>query len=178
MIRKFVNRNEKGAVIVFFAITLPLFLMLVGGAIDFGNAYIHKSRLQNTADAAVLAGAREFAVHGENDSIHPYADDEAARYVEHNAETANGSLPSTIKGKRYQAKQVDNVIYYRVLLTEEVPFYFLRILGDNFKSLDIQADAVAAISATSGSGEDVFIFSRDFSLVNTIANPDNFDEDG
>ena len=55
MIRKFVDRNEKGAVIVFLAITLPLLLVLVGGAIDFGNAYIHKSRLQNTADAAALA---------------------------------------------------------------------------------------------------------------------------
>ncbi|MBO6179342.1 MAG: pilus assembly protein [Selenomonadaceae bacterium] len=183
MIRKFVNRNEKGAVIVFFAITLPLFLMLVGGAIDFGNAYIHKSRLQNTADAAALAGARVYAINGEKATVggHPLADEEARRYVEKDASGEGATLRNVVTNvnetSAYQAKAnaSGSVVYYRVLLKETVPFYFLRILGDNFKSVDIKADAVAAISATTGNGKDLFLFRHKLKIVNSIDSPDNFD---
>ena len=185
MIRKFVDRNEKGAVIVFLAITLPLLLVLVGGAIDFGNAYIHKSRLQNTADAAALAGARVYAINGEqalDESGHPKANDEARSYVEKNASGINATLSNVITNindpKAFRAKPnaSGSVVYYRVLLKETVPFYFLRIIGLN--TVDISAEAIAAISASSGSGKNLFIFRNNFDAVNSIDNPDNFDMQG
>ena len=47
---------QKGAVLVFLALMLPILVFFAGMAVDFGRAYLHKSRLQNAADAAALAG--------------------------------------------------------------------------------------------------------------------------
>lgn len=48
--------KEKGYVLVFFGLALLILLPCVGLAVDFGRAYLHKSYLQNAADAAALAG--------------------------------------------------------------------------------------------------------------------------
>lgn len=53
-------REERGAIFVLTALLLPLLLGCLGFAYDAGNLYMHKARLQNTADAAALAGARAF----------------------------------------------------------------------------------------------------------------------
>ncbi|MBQ8699168.1 MAG: pilus assembly protein, partial [Schwartzia sp.] len=48
--------KQKGGVFVLTALALPFFLACVGLAVDVGNLYIHKSRLQNATDAAALKG--------------------------------------------------------------------------------------------------------------------------
>lgn len=50
------NHSQKGAVLVFAALMLPIMVFFGGMAIDFGRAYLYKSHLQNAADAAALAG--------------------------------------------------------------------------------------------------------------------------
>lgn len=49
-------KKQKGAIILLFLILLPLMMAFVGLAIDIGYIYTVKTKLQNTADAAVLAG--------------------------------------------------------------------------------------------------------------------------
>lgn len=56
---KKMNR-QSGSILVISAMMLPLMLGCLGFAYDFGNLYIHKSRLQNIADAAALAGGRAY----------------------------------------------------------------------------------------------------------------------
>lgn len=51
-----VTGNERGAVAVLFAVLTPAFLFLFLLVIDVGNWYVHKRHLQNSADAAALAG--------------------------------------------------------------------------------------------------------------------------
>ena len=69
--------QERGGIFVLTAILLPLMFGFIGLAYDVGNLYMHKARLQNVADAAALAGAREFLNHGEV------------------PDTTDGSLPSS-----------------------------------------------------------------------------------
>ena len=57
---KRILRKEQGAIIVLTALLLPVLLGFMGLGVDVGNLYIHKTRLQNIADAAALAGAREY----------------------------------------------------------------------------------------------------------------------
>ncbi|BAL81739.1 hypothetical protein SELR_00310 [Selenomonas ruminantium subsp. lactilytica TAM6421] len=47
---------EKGTVLVFVALALPFLILFAGMAIDIGRGYLHKSYMQNAADAAALAG--------------------------------------------------------------------------------------------------------------------------
>lgn len=58
MFKKFLKLKQKAQVLVYFAVALPFLFMFVGAAADFGWIYFNQSRLQNAADAAVLAGAR------------------------------------------------------------------------------------------------------------------------
>ena len=52
--RKNCSRGQKGVMIVLFAVVLPFLIAAMGLAVDFGNAYVRKSQLQNAADAAAL----------------------------------------------------------------------------------------------------------------------------
>ena len=48
------TRKESGQVLVFFALWLPVILLFVGFAVDFGFGYLTKLRLAKAADAAAL----------------------------------------------------------------------------------------------------------------------------
>lgn len=178
--RDFFKNNEKGAIIVLTAFLVPLMIICLGLAIDFGNLYAHKTRLQNAADAAALAGARAFAVSSEEQTpdtyeYHPHADAEAELYTEENAERHNLNNDVNFIPSAGQSSD-EKTIYYKVELNEQVPLYFMRILGDNFKETQVDAVSIAAISASEGyeyeNGRDLFLFKHNFDAVNSINNPD------
>ena len=52
--------DERGAALIFLAVSLPAFIAFGIFVIDVGNWWVHKRHLQTQADAAALAGAREF----------------------------------------------------------------------------------------------------------------------
>jgi Flp pilus assembly protein TadG len=56
-------RSEKGVTLVYVAILLVVFLGMTALAVDIGYLMVSKNELQNAADAAALAGARQL---GEN----------------------------------------------------------------------------------------------------------------
>jgi hypothetical protein len=62
-------RGESGGVLVMVAVTLPLLVILTGFVIDVANWFEHKRHLQLQADAAALAGAREFHIPCADQSI-------------------------------------------------------------------------------------------------------------
>ncbi|MBO6305298.1 MAG: Tad domain-containing protein [Selenomonadaceae bacterium] len=180
MIKKLKNAKEKGAIIVFTALLLPLMMICVGLAFDLGNLYVHKTRLQNAADAAALAGAREFAASNDTRSpdtvsSHPAADAEAREYAEENAEKNNIKNEISLTPAPQAKEDADNnAIYYRVDLQETVPLYFLRIIGR--EQQDVSASAIAAIAWSvaeeNTSGDELFIVKSHFDAVNAVNNPD------
>ena len=50
-------KEQRGAFMVFFAILVPLFIGMIGFAVDAGFIYMQKAKMQDIADAAALAGA-------------------------------------------------------------------------------------------------------------------------
>jgi Flp pilus assembly protein TadG len=52
--------DERGAVVVLFALFAPVAILLAAFAIDSGNWFLHKRHLQVQADAGVWAAAQEF----------------------------------------------------------------------------------------------------------------------
>lgn len=59
--KKGIAGEERGAFIVFTALAIWFLMMFVAFAVDFGNYYQHRARLQNAADAAALAGVAKYA---------------------------------------------------------------------------------------------------------------------
>lgn len=53
--------DQRGAFIVFTALAIWFIMMFIAFAVDFGNYYQHRARLQNAADAAALAGVAKYA---------------------------------------------------------------------------------------------------------------------
>jgi hypothetical protein len=51
--------RQRGTVAIIAAIALPILIGFAGLALDGGRLYMHKTELQNTADACALAAARE-----------------------------------------------------------------------------------------------------------------------
>src|SRR5438874_6600285 len=52
--------DERGAVLVTFALFAPVVILMAAFTMDAGNWFLHKRHLQVQADAAVFAAAREF----------------------------------------------------------------------------------------------------------------------
>lgn len=53
-------KDERGVTMMIFAFVIPLIIGFLGGAIDVGNTYRLRSKLQNSLDTAVLAAARAY----------------------------------------------------------------------------------------------------------------------
>lgn len=92
------SKAQKGAFLVFTALMIPIIFLCAGFAVDLGNAWAYKSKLQNAADAAALAGAAHFA-NGDSYDEHPNADSYANQFLKANF----GYLPNPIQNLKMQA---------------------------------------------------------------------------
>ena len=57
-------KEQRGAVIILFAVLIPFLMCFAGLVVDLGNLYAHYSKLQHAADAAALAGGSAYAESG------------------------------------------------------------------------------------------------------------------
>ncbi len=123
--RKFLPliRNKKGAIALTAAVLMMVFLGFAALAIDVGYVFTVKAQLQNAADAAALAGAKELP-------DQTLAQTKAQEYVGYNGdgtETVNVTFPGT------ETDQIE------VQVIKTVPYFFAKIFGKD----DIQLTANA-----------------------------------
>lgn len=194
------RNGQKGAVLVLTALLLPTFVALTGFAVDGGNYYYQRSRMQNAADAAALAGANEYVNQIKKDpkssqnTLRYWADRVAKRYVNgayHNLEKdedvdISTDLKSGSKSSGTSAAAVTtNNTYYTVTLEKDVPLHFLAyFLGDTYRA-SVHSNA-KILTQTTNTGDPLsgpqppylFVFKKNFSGVNSIENPDNWDKQG
>lgn len=164
-----IKKSQRGAVIVLFALLLPVLFGFMGLGIDVGLAYVEKGKVQDIADAAALAGAAKLSADGPNDMN---AIKVAVKsYVEANgiALGENGMLFK--EADKWDAKETldkgqDALVAYgvvsvtnsegvavdrvRVRVTKRVPAFFVNVLG-NFSD----GFVVVAKAAAEGMGEEV-----------------------
>lgn len=167
------SKAQKGQIIVFTAVLLPLLIAGTGLTVDFGNMYMHKARLQNAADAAAIAGGHSFVQNNDTLSNHPHADEAAEKSIDLN----HPKIANIIRD--YKARNTDQgITIYRVHLTESVPVYFLSFFGVG-DSTDVTAESFAQIAYTGGSSggslfDNLFSYgSGGFRSINASQNPDN-----
>ena len=160
-------RREKGAMITLTAVLLPLVIGFAGLAFDAGNLYVHKARLQNTADAAALAGGRAYVnslgtgsnvalTQAQLDAKKPIMIAAADEYIAKNnplyKEKLDAGQGNTKKsyaiGKETKTENSNkSTEYFRVILTETTPVYLLPVLGIQ-NVADISVYATAKLSDT------------------------------
>lgn len=169
-------KNQRGAIFTLFALLIPLIMAFTGLVVDFGNLYAHYSRLQNAADAAAMAGGYAFIQNDEKCEDHPEADKAAHEYKNKNHPHAD-ELEWKI-----QARPGDDegTIYYRIILTERVPLYFLRYFPTIGEDTEISAVGCAKVKPNDSSGgggsggggnnmfEHLFTAGKEFTSTNNI----------
>lgn len=61
IIRGNIARDERGQILVFFALALPLLILFTAAAVDMGLIYVTKAKLSKAVDAACLTGIKNFS---------------------------------------------------------------------------------------------------------------------
>lgn len=126
-------KNEDGQALLLMALLIVVLMGFAALVIDLGHVYITKTKLQNAADAAALAGAQDLP----NAST---AKITAINYAEKNEVPASKTTTTT----PYNGDSTK----IEVVCTENVSYTFARVLG--FTDKDVSARAVAQTNKWAG----------------------------
>lgn len=156
---KFKNA-QRGAIMVLFAVLLPVLFGFMGFSIDLGLAYVEHGKMQDIADAAALAGAAHL---GDSDR-ETTVKDAVKAYVEANGiKLGANDLVNRVDGSAWDAKDTlakgqDALVSYgivsvtkdgetrdrvRVRITKRAPLFFFNVLGDFSDGIVVAAKAAA-----------------------------------
>lgn len=150
-------RNQHGAVFALTALLVPVLFGFMGLGYDVGNLYLHKARLQDTADATSLAGARGYvnelkkgsstgviSLPTESDDTQTKKNNAIAalktnadNYIVKNNPVFQDKLQNDNRTEKFYSigKEVTSpdkkksTEYFRVVLSEPVQLYFLPVIG-------------------------------------------------
>lgn len=162
---KLLKGAQRGSIMIFFVMLLPVLFGFMGLAVDFGLAYVQKGKLQDVADATALAAAVHLA---DNDTYKMsnikdkvvstvttnglQLPESAFSQLADNASEAawnDTSLPDNQDIKIiYGIVAVNNssgdpVDRVRVRITKRSPVFFLGVLGDFSDGLIVSVKAAA-----------------------------------
>lgn len=114
---------QPGQVIVWVAVMFPLFLAIVGLALDGGLVFNAHRELQNLADGAARAGAMQIdqQVYRESSGATVVLDPDQARQV--------AAAYAADQGKGFAATVDADTQRVGVRLDRDVPLSFLRLVG-------------------------------------------------
>ena len=115
---------RSGNVAITFALAMPVLLLMIGLAIDYGSLIASRGVLQNAADAASLAGAKELGLADANRAnVSAVVDAVVAAYVKEGTKAARYPLQikSTVIDATGQPQQV------KVAIRQTVPLIFAHI---------------------------------------------------
>lgn len=171
-----IKNCQRGAVIVLFALMLPVLFGFMGLGIDVGLAYVEKGKVQDIADSAALAGAAKLSADGNNDMDAIKTAVES--YVKANGISLGENDMLRKDADKWDDKETlaagqDALVAYgvvtfadgetpdrvRVRITKRIPSFFVNVLGDFSDGF-----VVVAKAAAEGAGEEPIIVSR-FPLI-------------
>ena len=124
-------KNQKGVFLVFTAVLLPIIFACAGLAMDLGNAFAHKSKLQNAADAAALAGAHVY--YTDINSVRPNAEAYQKINYPYNAGKINNIEVWGLNG------DVSKGALLTVCASDEVETTFMKLFGYNIVPISVKA---------------------------------------
>lgn len=138
------RRAEPGQMLVWVAVMLPLFLSVVGLAIDAGSVFAARRELQNVADGAARAGAMQIDIDayrqssGEKLALHPAkARQVAAEYVANEPAEVTVTIEADGNGVVVEARR-------------EVRTSFLQLVGVTTVRISATAPAAPRYGIESG----------------------------
>lgn len=133
------SRRERGQTLIVGVLFMSVLLGFTAMAIDVGMFYEDRRHLQNSSDAAALAGTQELPL-----------DPTGAKQKARDWAISNGIDSSQISKIEVQSRLSANDTVY-VELTKEFSWIFGRVLGKT--TSDVSADAAATVGSLGGNSE-------------------------
>ena len=169
MLRKFretLKNKQRGAIMVFFAILVPLFLGAIGLAVDAGFLYMQKAKLQDVADATALAGAGHLNDENRKEQVknaivafaraNGYGKDKDEAVSSKFSELGDGVSDSSVTLEENASWKIAHAIdtgvkdkdgkqrdHVRVVILKRVPTFFIRMLFPEQQEVVVKAVAAA-----------------------------------
>lgn len=141
--------KQKGAIILLFAMILPIVLGFIGIAVDVSYLYLEKAKLQNIVDSVALAAAPESDDNRRN-TISQYAKKNGIK-IESITGLSDIISPKNIgeASIAYGHSPADNEAT-QVVITKKVPVFFINAITDKYESgIDITVSATAKYNKNS-----------------------------
>ncbi len=152
-------RHERGQALVATTCLIVALIGFAALATDIGYMYSVRRHMQSAADAASLAAANQAYLGGDNASAIDAADDVASL----NGFTSTNSTINVTSTTTPPAGAPSGATYYTVQITQNVPTFFLKVLGYNTMTISTQAAEAGAVpdggvvAGTSASGSGVTV---------------------
>ena len=136
MIKK-LRKNQEGSVAVLVGVMLLVLVGFLGLALDMANLVVVRTRMQNAVDAAVCAGCLQL-------SLPIPAGQTQAKTEANSILTANNFSPAnaTVTFTQDTVRNPTNAPETNCTLTNNVPTYFMKVLGITTVSLAAYAEAI------------------------------------
>lgn len=150
------SKVQKGAFLVLIAVLVPVFLLLGSLALDLGVTWMHHSRLQNAADAAVLAGAYTYTSDTDRINVKGDVKKQIETYLKANL-YPESYLPLNDDSIQYRFLDGDpssGNLLISLYVDQEFNSSLAKLAG--VKSLPIHAHSTAKVVMSQGKSESVF----------------------
>ncbi len=179
-------RSEKGQSLILIALMMVVLLALAGLAIDGGNMFLQRRRVQNAADAGALAGTRVLAQLITNCRPGDAGDDDAVERSVHEFVGGNGfpaaegneivawyaNADAEPLGQVGAGGIPDTATGVHVRIDAEVPTHFLKVLG--IDQSQIGADAMAMTGRVTQFGSGLLPFGVPLQVVQALDPEEDF----
>ncbi len=130
--RKVARRDDQGAVAVVVAIFMLVAMVLLAFVVDMGRSYVLKGQLQDSVDAAALAGAKALCGKGTTQDALDWASGVAAANG-----VSNSTAPDSLRiGYPYT---VGHIQYLNVRASKPISYVFGGFLNDGSGAVAAQA---------------------------------------
>lgn len=140
------RKSEKGVFLIFTAILLPLIFLCIAFAVDLGYAYAGKSKLQNAADASVLACAHQYSNGTEAVKSAVNA------YMKSNLGNSNYKINSLTYGKKDNDNS--NSVLITLVVSQDQPTFFSKIIG--IKKIPVAVKASSLVEPKEEAASSIF----------------------
>jgi uncharacterized membrane protein len=140
------KRRDRGQVLVFAALAIPVFLGLAALAVDIGFLYCTRHELQRSADAGAHAGAVEFTTPGANWNLPGTRTQSEARAKAFASASGNTVVQTQLDPDAEVRVTFPRANQIQVDVSRNVNLFFAGIFG--MPNRTVTAYAVAGVSGT------------------------------
>lgn len=146
------KNRQKGVMLVFTAIMLPIIFILCGLVYDLGYMYVQKSKLQHAADAAVLAGGYTYVADWDDPDKRTQVLNTMKKYL--NSDIDNGQIEKVVY--RFKDNDESKGVMISLYAKKDTRAIFTRMFGYDLLPVHVVATCKLGGGSVTPGGDTIY----------------------